>query len=79
MRGVPRARRDALAREQLDLVGLGEYAGRYPAQLSGGQKQRVGIARALVTAPDLLLAALGKAVSAITDLRERAVSHLHLA
>ena len=56
VRGVPRARRDALAREHLDLVGLGEYAGRYPAQLSGGQKQRVGIARALVTAPDLLLA-----------------------
>ncbi|MXV20198.1 MetQ/NlpA family ABC transporter substrate-binding protein [Deinococcus xianganensis] len=50
------ARRDALAREQLGLVGLGDDAGRYPAQLSGGQKQRVGIARALVTAPDLLLA-----------------------
>jgi putative ABC transport system ATP-binding protein len=40
----------------LDRVGLGELAGRFPAQLSGGQQQRVAIARALAKRPRLLLA-----------------------
>lgn len=43
------------AEELLQIVGLSEKAGAYPAQLSGGQKQRVAIARALATNPKILL------------------------
>jgi iron(III) transport system ATP-binding protein len=42
-------------RELLDMIGLGEHGGKYPAQLSGGQQQRVALARALATSPGLLL------------------------
>jgi spermidine/putrescine ABC transporter ATP-binding subunit len=41
--------------EALDLVRLGGFQGRYPAQISGGQQQRVALARALVVHPALLL------------------------
>ena len=50
----PQTRSRAL--EQLEAVGLREYAGRMPHQLSGGQMQRVAIARALVAGPRLVLA-----------------------
>ncbi len=42
--------------EALELVGLTDRAGHFPAQLSGGEQQRVSIARALAKRPELLLA-----------------------
>ena len=53
--GVSKAKAKQKALELLELVGLSDRAGSYPAQLSGGQKQRVAIARALATDPKVLL------------------------
>ncbi len=53
--GMPRQQQKARAMELLELVGLRDKAGAYPAQLSGGQKQRVAIARSLATDPKVLL------------------------
>ncbi len=55
MRGMPKEKREKIAREKLKEVGLGGLEERYPHQLSGGQKQRVAIARAVAIEPDLLL------------------------
>ncbi len=55
VRGVKPAEAEARARELLDRVGVGQQAGKYPAQLSGGQQQRVAIARALAMEPKVML------------------------
>ncbi len=54
--GVKRSKRNAIALEFLEKVGLGDRADHLPSELSGGQKQRVAIARALITNPKVLLA-----------------------
>ncbi len=54
--GVSRKKRNKLALEQLERMGLKEWAHHLPSELSGGQKQRVAIARALITNPAIILA-----------------------
>lgn len=53
--GSGRAAAEGTANTFLSMVGLYDYADRYPAELSGGMKQRVGIARALANYPSVLL------------------------
>ena len=54
--GISRKKRNALALEYLDRLGLKDWAHHMPNEMSGGQKQRVAIARALITQPQIILA-----------------------
>jgi len=70
---APEARRRA--KEMLDIVKLGEFGNRRPAQLSGGQQQRVALARALVNMPSALL--LDEPLAAL-DLKLREAMQIEL-
>ena len=55
LRRVAKAERRTRVKDALELVEMGQYAGRYPHELSGGQQQRVALARTLVYRPTVLL------------------------
>ena len=54
--GIGRKKRNTMAMEYLEKLGLKEWAHHLPNELSGGQKQRVAFARALITKPQVILA-----------------------
>jgi putative ABC transport system ATP-binding protein len=54
--GVPRKKRNKIALDYLERLGLLDWADHMPNELSGGQKQRVAIARALISNPKVILA-----------------------
>lgn len=54
-RELPPAERATKVEAALDLIGLQDFKHKHPKQLSGGQQQRVGLARAIVTEPDVML------------------------
>ena len=55
VRGLGKAERESRIKRALDMVQMGAFSVRRPAQLSGGQQQRIALARALVFDPDLVL------------------------
>jgi putative spermidine/putrescine transport system ATP-binding protein len=79
VRGVPRAERQARVARALDMVRLGGFGERRPAQLSGGQQQRVALARALVFEPPIVLLdePLGALDKALREEMQLEIRHLH--
>ncbi|MDD4514004.1 ABC transporter ATP-binding protein [Massilibacteroides sp.] len=54
--GIKRKKRNQMALDYLEMVGLKDWAHHMPSEMSGGQKQRVAIARALIAQPRVILA-----------------------
>ena len=69
---VDHRRRDARVRQAIELVGLADFAGSYPAELSGGMRMRVSLARAVVTDPALLL--LDEPFAALDDITRQTLN-----
>jgi putative spermidine/putrescine transport system ATP-binding protein len=79
VRGMPKAEREAKIARALDMVQMGRFAGRRPAQLSGGQQQRIALARALVFEPELVLMdePLGALDKQLREHMQFEIKHLH--
>ena len=79
VRGMGKAEREAKIRRALDMVQMGAFANRRPAQLSGGQQQRIALARALVFDPALVLMdePLGALDKQLREHMQFEIKHLH--
>ena len=79
VRRMGRAEIDEKVRAALDMVQMGEFGGRRPAQLSGGQQQRIAVARALVFDPQLVLMdePLGALDKQLREQMQFEIKHIH--
>jgi putative spermidine/putrescine transport system ATP-binding protein len=79
VRGMGKSEREAKIKRALDMVQMGEYGFRRPAQLSGGQQQRIALARALVFDPSLVLMdePLGALDKQLREHMQFEIKHLH--
>ena len=79
VRGMGKSEREAKVKRALDMVQMGAFANRRPAQLSGGQQQRIALARALVFDPSLVLMdePLGALDKQLREHMQFEIKHLH--
>ena len=79
VRGMSKTDREAKVKRALDMVQMGEFGNRRPAQLSGGQQQRIALARALVFDPSLVLMdePLGALDKQLREHMQYEIKHLH--
>lgn len=79
VRNVSKAEQEEKVQRALDMVELGSFGNRRPAQLSGGQQQRVAVARALVFDPELVLMdePLGALDKQLREQMQYEIKHIH--
>ena len=79
VRHIDKAEREQRVNRALDMVQLGAFGDRRPAQLSGGQAQRVAVARSLVFDPDLVLMdePLGALDKNLREQMQYEIKHIH--
>ena len=79
VRKMDKSTREDKVRAALDMVQMGDFIGRRPAQLSGGQQQRIALARALVFEPELVLMdePLGALDKQLREHMQYEIKHLH--
>lgn len=79
VRGMGKSEREAKVKRALEMVQMGDFAGRRPSQLSGGQQQRIALARALVFDAELVLMdePLGALDKQLREHMQYEIKHIH--